>query len=138
MLEYKINARRLDASGSEATTEKAIIRLDTGVEGNLNAFNPAELYLASLAACIIKNIERVSPIIKFEFRQVKIAIQAKRQDSPPEVAEVYYRIEVDTDEKEQRLELLHKNIKKYGTIYNTVKKASKLEGDLTRMKVSSN
>ena len=39
-----------------------------------DAFNPAELLLASVAACMIKGIERVVPILKFEFRGVAVKL----------------------------------------------------------------
>ena len=42
-----------------------------------------------------------------------------------------YELIVDTDESDQRLDLLHKNVRKYGTI--TVAEATKLEG-VTRRK----
>ena len=59
MLEYRVTARRLDAHGSEATAKDAVLTLDTDVKGRADAFNPAELFLASIAACMIKGIERV-------------------------------------------------------------------------------
>jgi uncharacterized OsmC-like protein len=61
MLEYAVQARRIDAHGSEATTKEARIVLDTDVKGRVDAFNPAELLLAAVAACMIKGIERVTP-----------------------------------------------------------------------------
>jgi hypothetical protein len=43
-----------------------------------------------------------------------------------------YELIVDTDESDQRLDLLHKNARKYGTISNTVAEATKLEGVIRR------
>ncbi|MDZ4849770.1 MAG: hypothetical protein SGI77_10775 [Pirellulaceae bacterium] len=40
--------------------------------------------------------------------------------------------EVDTDESDSRLELLHKNVKKYGTVFNTVSAGTVLNGVLRR------
>jgi len=45
---------------------------------------------------------------------------------------VDYELIVDTDETDQRLELLHTNVRKYGTISNTVAVATKLEGVIRR------
>ena len=39
---------------------------------------------------------------------------------------------VDTDEPDRRLELLHQNVRKFGTISNTVAEATKLEGVIRR------
>jgi hypothetical protein len=43
-----------------------------------------------------------------------------------------YVLTVDTQETDQRLELLHKNIRKYGTISNTVAAATALNGIIRR------
>ena len=59
MLEYTVSAPRIDSHGSDATTKAARILLDTDLAGRSDAFNPAELLLASLAACILKGTERV-------------------------------------------------------------------------------
>jgi hypothetical protein len=42
--------RRVDAKGSVATTKDATIVLDTALDGRPDAFNPAEPFLASIAA----------------------------------------------------------------------------------------
>jgi uncharacterized OsmC-like protein len=132
MLEYRVAARRIDAHGSVATAKSAEIALDTDLSGRQDALNPAELLLAAIAACMLKGIERVMPMIRFELRGVEIALHGKRQDSPPKMTEIDYEIVVDTDESDQRLELLHKNIRKYGTISNTIAAAAKLEGTVRR------
>ena len=58
---YSVTAQRIDAHGSLAKTKEAEIVLDTDVAGRPDAFNPAELFLAAIAACMIKGIERVMP-----------------------------------------------------------------------------
>ena len=132
-MEYAVKARRISAHGSVATTKSAQIVLDTDVQGRDDAFNPAELFLASIAACMIKGIERVTPILKFELRAVEVRLHAVRQDAPPKIVSIDYEILVDTDESEHRLDLLHSNVRKYGTISNTVSAATQLSGTLNRM-----
>jgi len=132
MLEYAVQARRVDAHGSEATTKDATIALDTDIKGRPDAFNPAEMLLASVAACMIKGIERVTPMLHFQLRGVEVKLHGVRQDSPPKIISVDYELIVDTEETDQRLELLHKNVQRYGTIYNTVAAATALSGRITR------
>ena len=105
-MEYTVYARRLDKHQSEARTKNAILALDTDVNGRLDAFNPAELLLASIAACMIKGIERVSPLISFHFRGVEVKLHSVRQNTPPINSEIYYELIVDTDESDQN-KLLH-------------------------------
>lgn len=132
MLEYHVTAQRTDAHGSVAATKTAEIVLDTDLAGRSDAFNPAELLLAAIAACMIKGIERVTPMIKFELRGVEVKLHGARQDSPPKMVAIDYELIVDTDETDQRLELLHKNVRKYGTVSNTVAEATRLVGVIRR------
>lgn len=132
MLEYSVAARRIDAHGSLATTKEAQIILDTDVNGRLDAFNPAELFLAAVAACMIKGIERATPMLKFDLRGVEVKLHGVRQDSPPKMVSIDYEIIVDTDEAARRLDLLHTNVRKYGTISNTVAEAVRMEGVIRR------
>ena len=132
MLEYRVSARRIDAHGSVASTKEAEVILDTDVNGRPDAFNPAELFLAAIAACMIKGIERVAPMIYFQFRGVEVRLHGTRQDSPPFMSLITYDLIVDTDEDDRRLDLLHQNVRKYGTISNTVAAATKLDGKVVR------
>lgn len=132
MLEYRIAARRIDAEGSVANANIAEVRLDTGLAGSPAAFNPAELLLAAIAACMIKGIERVAPILDFRFSGVEVSLHAVRQDAPPRIVSVDYELVIDTDESDQRLELLHKNVRRYGTISNTIAAAARLDGTIRR------
>ena len=132
LLEYRVVAQRIDAHGSLARTKKAEVLLDTAMAGRDDAFNPAELFLASLAACMIKGIERVTPMLGFQLRGVEVSLRAVRQDAPPKIVSVNYELVVDTDEDDRRLELLHTNVRKFGTISNTVAQATRLEGSIRR------
>ena len=132
MLKYNVTAKRTDAHGSIAHCKDAEIVLDTDVSGRSDAFNPAELFLAALAACMIKSIERATPMLNFDLRGVEVRLHGVRQDSPPMMVSVDYELIVDTDENERRLDLLHLNVRKFGTISNTVAAATKLEGTIRR------
>ncbi len=132
MLEYNVVAKRLDAHGSIARCKDAEVTLDTDVSGRPDAFNPAELLLAAIAACMIKGIERVAPILHFQFRGVEVRLHGVRQDSPPFMSSITYDLIIDTDEADRRLDLLHQNVRKYGTISNTIAAASSLEGKIVR------
>jgi uncharacterized OsmC-like protein len=132
MLEYRVSARRIDGHGSEATTKEARILLDTDMAGRPDAFNPAEMLLASLAACILKGTERVIPMLNFGLRGIEVSLHGIRQDSPPKMVRIDYQIVVDTDESDARIDLLHRNLQKYGTIYNTLTEATQLSGTIRR------
>jgi uncharacterized OsmC-like protein len=82
----------------------------------------------SIAYCI----ERVTPILKFELRGVEVRVTGVRQDTPPKMESIEYEIIVDTDENDRRLDLLHDNVKKFGTVFNTLAPGTQLSGVLRR------
>jgi uncharacterized OsmC-like protein len=131
-LTFDVTARRLDAHGSVASTKDATVTLDTDLAGRRDAFNPAELLLAAIAACMIKGVERVVPMLKFELRGVHVALHGVRQDVPPRMESIDYILTVDTDESDQRLALLHENVRKYGTVFNTVAPGTSIAGEIRR------
>ena len=129
---FTVDTRRVDAHGSVAMCKDASLTLDTDVEGRADAFNPAELLLAALTACMIKGIERVTPVLKFRLRGVEVHVHGVRQDVPPRMESIDYELIVDTDEDDRRLELLHENVKRYGTVFNTIAPGTALSGTIRR------
>lgn len=131
-MRFHVESVRIDARGSLSRCKQAEIPLDTDLAGNPKAFNPAELLLAAMSACIIKGIERVAPMLGFALRGVEVRVDGVRQDVPPKLESVTYEIIVDSDESDRRLELLHDNVKKFGTVFNTVAPGTQLSGVLRR------
>jgi uncharacterized OsmC-like protein len=130
--DYRVDARRVDNHGSLAIAKEAEVLLDTDMAGRRDAMNPVELLLASLAACILKGTERVIPMLQFDLRGIEVSLRGVRQDSPPKIISIRYEITVDTDETDARLALLHKNLQKFGTIYNTLAGTTDLSGNIRR------
>lgn len=131
-MEFQVVSERIDAHGSVSRCKQAEIQLDTDLAGNPGAFNPAELLLAALSACMIKGIERVTPLLGFDHRGVEVRVDGVRQDIPPKMESITYEIIVDTDEADHRLNLLHENLRKYGTVFNTVASGTELAGSIRR------
>ncbi|AGH55348.1 OsmC family protein [Legionella pneumophila] len=129
---FDVVSKRVNSEGSIAYCKNASISLDTNLNGNPDAFNPAELLLAAVSACMIKGIERVTPLLKFELHGIEVKIHGVRQDIPPKMESITYEIIVNTTESDQRLDLLHDNVKKYGTVFNTVSAGTELSGVLIR------
>lgn len=132
MLEYEIITTRASQHHSIARTKQAEIKLDTDLQGRTDAFNPAELLLAAVSACMIKGIERVAPMLQFQYRGVAVRVHGWRQDSPPKMARIEYTLWLDSDESDRRLELLHENLRKFGTVYNTVAAGCELSGTIKK------
>ena len=132
MLTYHMAARRVDAHGTDVTTKAAHLLADTDLAGRQDAFNPAELLLAASAACIIKGIERVAPMLHFSFTGVEVTLTGERQDAPPKLQRITYDLVVETDETDARLDLLLRNVQKYGTVHNSLAGAVQIDGTVRR------
>jgi len=129
---FAVQATRENAHGSVVHCKEAQLVVDTDLKGRVDAFNPAELLMAALSACMIKGINRVVPILQFNLQGIEIELNGIRQDVPPKMESIEYIIKVDTDESDHRLALLHDNVKKYGTVFNTLAQGTQLSGQLIR------
>lgn len=95
--------------------------------------NPAELFLGSFSACILKNVERFSVIMNFEYSHAEILVEATRLEKPPRMDEINYELKVYSQNSNLNIELLKKNIEKFGTIFNTVKSSCSVIGEVKKI-----
>ena len=135
--EYSVRAVLRDDHESRASCKQAELVMDTDPAGRADAFNPAELLLAAVAACMLKSLERLAPMLAFRFRGAELRLHGVRQDKPPKLVRIDYEIVIDTDEPDRRLALMHANIRKYGTVSNTVAAAVALEGTVKRRRAAA-
>jgi len=130
MLSYQIKAQSKSGGKALAEANNASIYFDASAGRKDNLPNPAELLLTSLAACILKNVERFSEILKFDYTKASIKINGFRNDKPPYMSKINYVLKVESNMDLKKLQLLHKNILKFGTITNTLAKAAELNGTI--------
>lgn len=130
MLEYQIEAESKSGGVAQANTKKIAIPFDATAESGDQLPNPAELFLSSFAACILKNVERYSIKLHIPYKKAKITVKGWRTDVPPAMVKVEYTLTIYSDAEKRKIELLHKNIKKFGTIYNTVAGNCEVNGSL--------
>ncbi len=100
--------------------------------------NPAELFLGSFAACILKNVERFSGLMKFNYAKATIEINATRLENPPRMENIIYNLTIYSNDKKLNSDLLKKNIEKFGTIYNTVSMSCSISGTISRIENDKN
>jgi uncharacterized OsmC-like protein len=92
--------------------------------------NPAELFLGSFSACMLKNVERFSGMMKFSYTKATLEVQATRLENPPRLDNIKYNLTIFSKDKKLNTDLLKKNVEKYGTIYNTVKQSCTISGTI--------
>ncbi len=95
--------------------------------------NPAELFLSSFAACMLKNVERFSEMMKFNYTKASLDVNAKRLDNPPRMDSIIYNLTIYSSDNKLNTVLLKKNIEKFGTIYNTVKLSCAISGTINKV-----
>ncbi len=134
MLEYKINAfsKQGGVALSRAKDEIAI-PFDAAAESGALLPNPAELFLTAFAACILKNVERYSQKLKIPYAKAEVAIKGIRSDVPPAMVSVDYELIVYSDAEPRKIDLLYRNIQKFGTIFNTVSASCKVNGKINQL-----
>jgi uncharacterized OsmC-like protein len=95
--------------------------------------NPAELFLGAFSACILKNVERFSELMSYEYTKAEITVSAVRLENPPRMDEIRYELLIYSEDSNLNINLLKKNIEKFGTIYNTVKTSCSIVGEIKRV-----
>ncbi|MEX2556127.1 MAG: OsmC family protein [Actinomycetota bacterium] len=125
---YDVDAESTRGGAAQATTNGRTIRFDASATQAQDLPGPADLMTAAFAACILKNVERFSEILPFRYEHARIHVTSERQDAPPRMTRIRYVLTIVTDEDAQRVDLLHRNIKGHGTIYNTLAAVCDVDG----------
>lgn len=92
--------------------------------------NPAELLLGAFAACILKSVERFSGFMNFTYTSAEVKVRGTRLEKPPRMSHVDYTLTLLTSDEEINTDLLQRNIEHFGTIFNTVKVACEVKGEV--------
>lgn len=133
MIEYCVSAVGMDGPVSLARCKDALLMLDTNAQRRPDAFNSEELFLASLAACMIESVRCLAPQLHFQYRTLTVSLRAVAQRVPPKITRVEYLLNLDTDESAARLEILHLMVRTQGAVCNTVARDTDLVGKVSRM-----
>jgi uncharacterized OsmC-like protein len=127
--EYTVSARAdasgaavIDAAGSPVLFDGAWESDAEGLPG------PAELLAGAFAACLLENLSRSRTMLGFAYDAVEVDVMVERQERPPRFVAVRYTLRVTTDEPERRVELMHANLRKLGTVYNTLASVCDVQG----------
>ena len=129
-LEYDVKAEQIAAGVSTARSEQAQIYFDSSPTGSPHLMNPAELLLSAFAACLLKNVERFAKFLNFSYEKAEVSVHGVREEPPPRIVSIQYRLRIWTDETDYRVDLLHRNLQKHGTIFNTMKACCAVSGEL--------
>lgn len=125
---YRTVARSARGGTGSVTARRRSIEFDASAGQSDILPGPADLVTAAFAACVLKNVERFSHLLPFRYERASVEVTAERQDAPPQITAVRYVLRLTTDEPARRVELLHTNIRRHGTIVNTLAAACDVTG----------
>jgi uncharacterized OsmC-like protein len=131
---YAAHGETTPGGEAHVTTLAAKIAFDGSRTTGDEVPGPAHLLATALAACLLKNVERFSHLLPFRYTGASVDVELEREDSPPRIVRASYRLVVETDEPASRCSLLHNNIRKFGTISNTLALACELEGSMRALR----
>jgi uncharacterized OsmC-like protein len=86
---------------------------------------------------LLKNLARAGSLMHFTYTDAQVEVTARRQDAPPKFTEIDYTLHVTTDEPARRVELMHANLTKFGTVYNTLAAVCAVHGDVVTTSVAT-
>lgn len=126
-MEYKISASSIAGKDATLAIKESTIAFGTTTSAN-ELPNPAELFLGAFAACLLKNIERFSKILHFDYDRASVEVRATREAKTPHLDAIEYELVLVSKDEKLNVELLKRNLERYGTIYNTVQKSCTISG----------
>jgi uncharacterized OsmC-like protein len=127
---YEVSGENLPGGAGHIIAKGSRLAFDGSAVTGSTLPGPAELLATALAACILKNVERFSGMLPFRYQRASIDVSVEREEPPPHIVRAHYLLRIETDEPAHRVELLHRNIRKFGTITNTLAASCELDGDI--------
>ena len=132
-MKYFVKASSYSKNNASITIKQS--EIDFGITPELaeTLSNPAEIFLGSLSACILKGVERFSILMNFEYSRAEIEVNATRLEKPPRMDEIHYELKIYSKDSKLNIDLLKKNLENFGTIFNTVKSSCSIIGDVKKI-----
>jgi len=127
---YRVSAHVTAPGVAVGLVKEREVEFDASRDPSDELPGPAELLALSLGACILKNVERFSHLLSFAYDGAEVAVEAERQDDPPRFTRLTYELRIRTDESPHRVELLHRNLRRFGTVYNTLAASCDVDGTI--------
>jgi len=132
---YHVHGRGV--SGVEASidagSQSIPIDAEWGADVPSGLPGPAELLASAFAACVLKNLERAGAMMPFSYQSADVDVTARRQDAPPKFVEIQYEVRLVTTEDQRRVDLLHRNLSQFGTVFNTLAAVCDVHGTVTAL-----
>lgn len=133
-MNYTITATSTAKKQGFIQLKNAMASFGISKETEATLSSPAAIYLGALAACILKNIERFSVMMKFEYDTATIEVSATHHIKPSRLEDIVYEVILISKEPKINTSLLKRNLEKFGTIYFMIAQSCTISGVVTHRK----
>ncbi len=130
MQEYRVTVTRHDANHAVATTRSFSLTLGAR-RGEVTAgFNPVETLLSAMGSCLLTSLQMVAELSRLPIDDTAITLTATRDDRPPRLVAISYRLRVVSPLPSARVERLQHLAEKNSTVYQTLAQTISVSGEL--------
>lgn len=134
---YHVSVSRKDESSATAISREHSLTLNIKRGGTEAGFNAAETLLAAVGTCILTNVNTYIEKMRLIVHSVRVELEGVRQDDPPMLTEIHYRLVFDSPEPIEKLQSLHDISVRYGTVTNTLMQGIQPQGEVVIMQQES-
>jgi putative redox protein len=128
--EYHLEVIRQDDSHAKAQARGHMIILNVRKGSGESGLNAAETLMAALGTCLLTNLNALAQKMRLQIDAARVEIDALRQEDPPLLTEMHYRLVIDSPNDPDKLQELHELSVKWGTVTNTLINGITPQGEL--------
>lgn len=133
MQDYEVEVQREDARHASARVREFRLELGAKRADGTAGFNPVETLLAALGDCLLTSLDMVAGFSRIPLAGVRIVVSARRQDRPPTLVGVHYRLSARTPVPAERFGRLVGLAERNSTVFQTLAQAVPVTGEWERL-----
>lgn len=132
--EYLVSLRRQEnGETTVASVRDFELRLASKSGDPSVGINPAETLLSAVGACITSSLGLVARNSRARLDRLDVVVKGIRQDRPPLLLSIRYRIFLDTPESDEKIERILMIAERNSTVISTLKQAVDIQGEWRRI-----
>ncbi len=93
-MEYHSKATSVSNEDAVINIKQSEIEFGTTSKTSEILPSPAELFLGAFSACMLKNVERFSHMMKFNYIKATVEVNSTRLNHPPRMDNIIYKLTI--------------------------------------------
>lgn len=132
MQTYRVRVTRVSDAHAQAAVRTFFLELGAHRADDDAGFNSVETLLASLGSCLLTSLNFVAELSHVPIEGAWIELDATRQDRPPIIVAIRYRLHVSSTQPSERVERMVELARANSTVLGTLARATAVQGDWIR------